>query len=307
MDSSFFSFFLSFFSSYRQQASLSNITSMWIQPPLLVLLGFVAISAAMAIKKEKITKKHNNQHRCYTNADCADSSCYCKNTDCTDSSCYTCAPPSDEHHCPLPPPTADCYYQSEEVSDVEDVVLGGGCDTIVAQEYNRKCNEIVAYDEILTFAFYNCVDSDKPDGTCANSDVCRYKKNNYLPTAVVEPYGGCYCSQETALVDCPFSCFCTPGDKPITYCAAPSTEHHCPSPTTKCYYQTLDWQSLWVNDIGCSGILAAMYNRECSKIVAYDRTRFAYFNCVDSKEPNGICADLEVCKYNEDNSPPQGQ
>ena len=34
---------------------------MWIQPRLLVLLGVVAISAAMAIRKVKTTKKHNQQ------------------------------------------------------------------------------------------------------------------------------------------------------------------------------------------------------------------------------------------------------
>lgn len=280
---------------------------MWIQPSLLVLLGVVALSAAMRLrsKKVKTTKKHNYQHRCYTNADCADSSCYCKTTDCTDSSCHTCAVPSYEHHCPLPPPTADCYYQSEEASDLEHLVLGGDCATIVAQEYNRKCNEIVAYDEILTFAFYNCVDSDRPDGMCANSDVCRYKKENYPPAGGVFPCCFEYCSKENELTYCAeSSCSCEEGDERDKGCATPSAEHHCPPPTTKCYYQTLDRQAVWVNDDGCGTIRPAMYDRECNKIVAYDQTKFAYYNCVDNGKSDGICANLEVCKYNDDNLPP---
>lgn len=173
---------------------------MWIQLPLLVLLGVVAISAAMAIRKAKTTKKQNQQQ-----------------------------------------------------------------------------------------------DNDPP--------------------AMVMWYG-CGCSKENELTYCNFprtsSCFCTDGRPTSTdcgeprHCAAPSAEHHCPPPTNKCYYQHLDRPGVWVNDVGCSGIRPAPYNRTCNEIVSFDRTQFAYYNCMDNGKSDGICANKEVCNYNDDNSYPWG-
>ena len=79
----------------------------------------------------------------------------------------------------------------------------------------------------------------------------------------------------------------------------------CTALTTPCYYPLSSSKELFIGD-GCGRIHAATYNRNCHDIVAYDQEEFAYYNCVDNNdEPYGMCTNLEVCKYNDDNAPPQ--
>ena len=79
----------------------------------------------------------------------------------------------------------------------------------------------------------------------------------------------------------------------------------CTALTTPCYYPLSSPKELFIRD-GCGRIHAATYNRKCNDIVAYDQEEFAYYNCVDNNdEPYGMCTNLEVCKYNDDNAPPQ--
>ena len=77
----------------------------------------------------------------------------------------------------------------------------------------------------------------------------------------------------------------------------------CTALTTPCYYPMSSRHELFIGE-GCGRIHAATYHRNCHDIVAYDQTDVAYYNCVDNDEPYGMCTNLEVCKYNDDNAPP---